>query len=182
MLVPHCCFQNLMNYHHSSFPPCVCCLSLWAVRPLPEIVLVKLVSTKLQKNRCPRMRGARWWTADQSDPIEEAHQEISPTLKMSPEIAPTAIDTQEDSQGDKRSNDEKSGTSPEKQKTKRTSAPALKGGSMGPDGSTLIDLGGSGECGWRALACMIAVHNSPKHLVSSLSLGLAGGHYLKNCR
>ena len=39
--------------------------------------------------------------------------------------------------------------------------PTLQGGSTGPIGSLLINLGGNGECGWRSLAFMISTCNRP---------------------
>lgn len=55
------------------------------------------------------------------------------------------------------------GGSPGKKKSKKASVePILQGGSTGPSGSVLINLGGSGECGWRALSWSIAVANNPK--------------------
>ena len=118
----------------------------------------KRVPTKEEVEKEQKLRGSRWWSADDTDPIEA--MAITPTQKFEVAVADTAMD--EDTQD----NNGKRAPTPEKalpgNKKKKVDAPkpVLKGGSMGPEGSSLIDLGGSGECGWRALSCMIALCNS----------------------
>ena len=116
--------------------------------------------TKEEKEKERKMRGTRWWSAADEDPIE-----VSPTHKFEPEVAPTVMDT--DEANPKRSQDGKSeeATSPEKKKVKKNmpkAKPVLQGGSTGPDGSILINLGGGGDCGWRALAYMVATAHNPQ--------------------
>ena len=118
-----------------------------------------------EKERDKQLKGSRWWSADMSDPIEEGN-EVSPTERYTPEVAATVMDVDEsgksvDSQAGKRATaDNGKNGSPEKKRTKKSSpAVTLQGGSTGPIGSLLINLGGSGECGWRALAWSIAVAN-----------------------
>ena len=116
--------------------------------------------TKEEKEKERKMRGTRWWSAADEDPIE-----VSPTQKFEPEVAPTVMET--DDVTAKRTQEGKSeeATSPEKKKTKTTAPktkPVLQGGSTGPDGSILINLGGGGDCGWRALAYMVATAHSPQ--------------------
>ena len=116
--------------------------------------------TKEEQAKEQRMRGTRWWSADDSDPIE-----ISPTHKFEPQVAATEMDT--DDGATKRTQEGKSqeASSPDKKKSKKNepkAKPVLQGGSTGPDGSILVNLGGGGDCGWRALSYMVATHNSPK--------------------
>ena len=133
-----------------------------------------------QKQRKPRaedkeqdkqIKGSRWWSADMSDPIEESN-EVSPTLKYSPEVAATVMDVDEgdkdgagESQAGKRSPaDVSKNESPMKKKTKTAAKIAspeatLQGGSQGPLGSILLNLGGGGDCGWRSLAWSFATAN-----------------------
>ena len=133
-----------------------------------------------QKQRKPRaedkeqdkqIKGSRWWSADMSDPIEESN-EVSPTLRYSPEVAATVMDVDEgdkdgagESQAGKRSPaDVSKNESPKKKKTKTAAKIAspeatLQGGSQGPLGSILLNLGGGGDCGWRSLAWSFATAN-----------------------
>eukprot|EP00434_Breviolum_minutum_P043821 symbB.v1.2.039081.t1/scaffold6338.1/size21769/1 len=128
----------------------------------------KRTPTEEERSKETRVKGSRWWSADDTDPIEA----VSPTKTFEAEIAPTVMETDEqDGQGGKRSQESqpgavKEGNSPEKKKSKRAPAllsPVLKGGCSGPDGSVLIDLGGGGDCGWRALAYMVATQHSPQN-------------------
>ena len=128
----------------------------------------KRTPTEEEKSKETRVKGSRWWSADDTDPIEA----VSPTESFEAEIAPTVMEVEDqEGQGGKRSQEAQSGaakegTSPEKKKSKRTStlpSPVLKGGCSGPDGSVLIDLGGGGDCGWRALAYMVATQHSPQN-------------------
>lgn len=127
----------------------------------------KRIPSAEEKEKEHRVRGTKWWSADQDDPVEDM---ITPTLKYESEVAATKLDTQEDDDmkgagesegGSKREQENKEGSPPAK-KTKKGKAPevALQGGSMGPEGSTLIDLGWAGDCGWRALSVMVAAHNA----------------------
>ena len=135
----------------------------------------KRVPKEEEKEQEHRVRGTRWWSADNTDPMEE----ISPTIVYEVEVAPTKVDeTQaEDQNGDsemgsadaanKREKDDNASGSPAKQppakKVKKNIVvePILKSGSQGPGGSVLLDLGGGGDCGWRALSMMISLHNQP---------------------
>ena len=88
------------------------------------------------------MRGTRWWSADDQDPIE-----VSPTQKFEAEVAPTLMETEEGDGTEKRTQDgqSKEAISPEKKKAKKNeikAKPVLQGGSTGPEGSILINLGG----------------------------------------
>ena len=117
-----------------------------------------------------QLKGSRWWSSDMSDPIEDANV-VTPTLKYTPEIAPTVMDVDEedgkggDSQAGKRGSIESNkNESPQKKKTKTatkvaSSDAALQGGSQGPLGSILLNLGGGGDCGWRSLAWSFATAN-----------------------
>ncbi len=128
----------------------------------------KRVPTEEEREKEHRVRGSHWWTAEDSDPIEDV---ITPTVPYDPQIADTLMDSPEGAgevngtdNTNKREPETKTDGSPKKKKSKRVSTPsagvALKGGSMGPSGSTLVDLGGAGECGWRALSVMIAIANA----------------------
>ena len=44
----------------------------------------------------------------------------------------------------------------------------FSGGQPGPCNSTLIEVGGSGECGWRALALMIAMQNQKRSSIENV--------------
>ena len=127
----------------------------------------KRVPTEEEKANEKRPRGARW-CADDQDPIEAFAETISPTEKFEPEVAETEMDVEATEGTGKRSQDDPNkAASPEKKKTKKAgggakATPVLQGGCSGPEGSTLIDLGGGGDCGWRALAYMVATHNSPQ--------------------
>ena len=133
-----------------------------------------------QKQRKPKaedkenekqIRGSRWWSADMSDPIEDTN-EVSPTLRYTPEVGATVMDVDEDGKGGdsqagagKRLPDSSKNESPQKKKKTKTTAKlaspevTLQGGSQGPIGSILLNLGGGGDCGWRALAWSFATAN-----------------------
>ena len=128
----------------------------------------KRTPTEEEKANEKRLRGARW-CADDTDPIEAFAETISPTVKFAPEVAETEMDVEATEGATKRSQDDQNkAASPEKKKTRKAgggvkATPVLQGGCSGPEGSTLIDLGGGGDCGWRALAYMVATHNSPQN-------------------
>ena len=117
--------------------------------------------SKEEQAKEQRMRGTRWWSADDTDPIE-----VSPTHRFEPQVAATEMDIEDGDGATKRTQEGKSqeASSPDKKKSKKTepkAKPVLQGGSTGPDGSILVNLGGGGDCGWRALSYMVATHNSP---------------------
>ena len=96
--------------------------------------------TKEEKEKERKMRGTRWWSAADEDPIE-----VSPTQKFEPEVAPTVMET--DDVTVKRTQEGKSeeATSPEKKKTKTTAPktkPVLQGGSTGPGKKVGTVVGG----------------------------------------
>ena len=119
----------------------------------------KRVPPKEEVEKEQKLRGSRWWSADDTDPIEA--MEISPTQKFEAKVADTVMDEETQDPAGKRASIPEKPLPGSKKKKVDTPKPVLKGGSMGPEGSSLLDLGGSGECGWRALSCMIALHNSP---------------------
>ena len=121
--------------------------------------------SKEEKEKDKQLKGARWWSSDMTDPIEDL-TEVTPTLQFSPEVAATVmdVDDKDNENGDgtagKRAAFEgNKGSSPHKKKPKKAAEETLQGGSQGPIGSILLNLGGSGECGWRALSWSIAVAN-----------------------
>ena len=125
-----------------------------------------------EKEKDKHIKGARWWSSDMSDPIEQIadSNEVSPTLRYTPEVAETLMDVddvenQGEGQAGKRLSAEagKNG-SPQKKRTRTTGKTAspeatLQGGSQGPLGSLLLNLGGGGDCGWRSLAWSFATAN-----------------------
>ena len=78
---------------------------------------------------------SHWW---------DAEREVSPTLRYSPEVAPTLVDTQME--------DTQSTSSPLKKKS-RTDASQPR---LGPGGFELKDMGGQGDCGYRCIAYGVA--------------------------
>ncbi len=119
------------------------------------------------KEKDKQIRGSRWWSADMSDPIDDS-KEITPTEKFTPDVAATVMDVDTDEEnkegegqnGKRLQAETTKNVSPQKKKSKRSSPEAtLQGGSQGPLGSLLLNLGGSGECGWRALAWSLAIAN-----------------------
>jgi len=119
--------------------------------------------------------GSSWWHKDATfdDPIE-VDDEIEPTLKWEAEVAPTVMDADADMQGkegnskaEKSKSEESTGLSPPKKKVKgggkkkEEDIDRIGGGMPGPGKkTTIIDTGGSGDCGWRALSFSVAAHNA----------------------
>jgi len=119
--------------------------------------------------------GSSWWHKDATfdDPIE-VDEEIDATLKWEAEIATTVPDTDTEMNGqDGKSKAEKSkmedstGNSPPKKKVKGggkkkvEDVDRIEGGMPGPGKkTTIIDTGGCGDCGWRALSFSVAAHNA----------------------
>lgn len=92
---------------------------------------------------------------------------VSPTLKFQSEIAPALVDTQleDDSMEDppesrKRTEREGAKNSPTKKKLKVPVELEVRGGMKGPGGKLIVDAGGDGTCGWRALAYCLAECNA----------------------
>ena len=98
-----------------------------------------------------------------NDPIEDDNVEVqnkgtSPTIPFSLQVAETALDSTCDSQDPNGENSK----SPPKKKSKMSVSETkfqIANGCRGPDGFQLADLGGSGNCAWRALAWMISKQN-----------------------
>ena len=131
-----------------------------------HITVQRWKKTRKVEEEEKKYKGSKWWSEDLSDPIEELS--VDPTLAFSPEVAPTLVDpaTQEGKDVDmtdekKRSPDDTSKVSPAKKKARGTTSarPRLGGGSAGPQGTTLLDCGGAGDCGWRAISVQIAALN-----------------------
>ena len=125
--------------------------------------------TAEDKENDKQIKGSRWWSSEMNDPIEDV-DEVSPTLGFTAEVAATVMDVDDDSKpadtqaGKRASGDTTKNGSPQKKKTKTASKiaspeAALQGGSQGPLGSLLLNLGGGGDCGWRSLAWSFATAN-----------------------
>ena len=109
----------------------------------------------------------RWYV--ESDAFEV---QVSPTLPFEPDIAATLIDSQDTQAEENNDKDMKDGNSESKGKKTpagTTISPVKKkmkieetkvtGGMPGPDGTRTLDLGGTGDCAWRCLACQLAMTN-----------------------
>ena len=123
--------------------------------------------------------GARWWSKDtEFDPIEDTEMESKDkdkeeiTQTWPDTAAPTAMDDASAGNvnaGDEDQEDkEKSGSPPKKKSKHETKKPDLdkvSDGSAGPPvgarKTTIVDTGGKGDCGWRALAYAISYINKP---------------------
>lgn len=130
---------------------------------------------KVQKQQLQPITGPKWWSEDNlhsemdDDPIETEETgktEISTTVPFTAEIAKTVADSAEDvnmdDQEGKRKSDEAVNTTVKKFKPTKTKK-KLAGGQPGPGtGTTLLDTGGQGDCGWRALAYSLAKANTGK--------------------
>eukprot|EP00434_Breviolum_minutum_P005586 symbB.v1.2.004926.t1/scaffold281.1/size241006/7 len=117
--------------------------------------------------------GSSWWHKDATfdDPIE-VDDEVEPTVKWEAEIAETVPDTEmeasaENGKGEKSKMEESTGSSPPKKKVKgggkkkAEDIDKIVGGMPGPGKkSTIIDTGGCGDCGWRALSFSVGAHNA----------------------
>ena len=130
---------------------------------------------KVQKQHLQPITGPKWWSEDNlhnemdEDPIETdatGKAGVSATIPFSAEIAKTVpdpddADNMDESEG-KRKNDESNSSSVKKFKPNKTKR-KLAGGQPGPGSSTsLLDTGGQGDCGWRALAYSLAKVNTGK--------------------
>ena len=126
---------------------------------------------KVQKQQLQPITGPKWWSEDNlhDDPIEiEATSKdgVPPTVPFTAEIAMTEVDATEadinmDDQDGKRKNDTATNASVKKFKPTKAKK-KLAGGQPGPGSSTLLDTGGQGDCGWRALAYSLAKANTGK--------------------
>eukprot|EP00438_Fugacium_kawagutii_P018725 Skav212354 [mRNA] locus=scaffold3038:39285:46781:+ [translate_table: standard] len=119
-----------------------------------NLMIIPWVSQSSKKKvEQERVCGRRWYDPQKHydpDPIED--------VKMS-QVAPTALDppTPEDPKA-------KAINSPDKKKQKREKEPLipLTHGMPGPPQCkcTIADAGGQGECGWRAIGLVVAMHNT----------------------
>lgn len=112
------------------------------------------------------LSGPRYWFSSGNE------YDISPTEAFVAQIAPTALDTQDEDEGEEKQAEvekkdedmevkegkgevrkapEKTGGSPQPKKPKIAK---LRGGMMGPPGthSHTVELGGTGDCAWRSIA------------------------------
>ena len=146
-------------------------------------VLVKRWEKRRQPDESTPIAGAgqRWWHKSATfDPIEEDLTATWPD-GAEEEPQPTIMDaTAEDADGDDNMNGNKreqnaekpqNGTSPPKKKSKQGGEKPIKpdydrvaGGMPGPEAqgrrTTVIDTGGRGNCGWRALSFAVAGLNN----------------------
>lgn len=119
---------------------------------------VRKIDTKVVK-----ITGPKWWSVDNlhDDPIEvedTQKQTITPTVAFVPEVAATEIDSTMNDAESKRKLEENTSSLAKRMKGGgKGKARKLAGGQAGPSGSSLIDLGGSGDCGWRALSYMLSL-------------------------
>ena len=124
------------------------------------MTIVPWQAGRKQKDETERLCGRRWFNPDApiDDPIEE---ELSPTLRFTPAIAATQIDTPE-SETQKSGTEEGSGEPepiPKRRRAEKHSQ--LVGGMQGPDpGTHLLNCGGDGDCGWRCASVLLAMRNS----------------------
>ena len=142
------------------------CYQTLAGQKVVHITIQRWKKQRKQEEESKKIQGVRWWSADDKDPIEDLC--TAPTVKMSPDdIEPTLIDaTMEESQNGKRTQEGGSNSSPAKKKSRaqKEEAAKLGGGSVGPHGTTLLDCGGSGDCGWRSIGVQLAYLNSQKSI------------------
>lgn len=98
----------------------------------------------------------RWWEAS-SPPVT-----VSPTLPFSPKVAATCLDAETqgseivDDLQTERTNGKTGSPEPKKPKVEG----GIRAGYRGPAGTTVLDCGGAGDCGYRVLAFTIAMQNS----------------------
>ena len=111
--------------------------------------------------------GSSWWHKDATfdDPIE-VDEEVEPTVKWEAEIAETVPDTGMEA-SEENGKGGNTGSSPPKKKVKgggkkkAEDLDKMVGGMPGPGKkSTIIDTGGCGDCGWRALSFSMGAHNA----------------------
>ena len=103
---------------------------------------------KMDASHDKKLNGNQWWTHDENDPIEDCPPTVLDTTQMEVESI------EETSQKDKAA-----ANSPPKKKFK-VEARKLCGGQPGPNGTTLVEVQGDGECGWRAAALGISLINN----------------------
>lgn len=132
--------------------------------------------TVRRPEQAEKLCGVRWYHKDLEYPEKEEEQEITPTVPFTAEIAQTVPDfsatdkdnspNDEDMEDDGKKTGVKCGVM-EEEKTKRTklkttdaAVSRISGGMAGPDGTIVRDLGGEGDCGWRAAAWLLAMVNS----------------------
>eukprot|EP00435_Cladocopium_sp_Y103_P059116 s939_g21.t1 len=117
-----------------------------------------------------RLTGPKWWGVEMlqpDDPIEVDCEE-SKTVSLTNDVAATQLDSQDEevkSGEDKKKKGMESQTSPPKKRTKvvaekETKVASVFDGMVGPGRTTVRDLKGDGDCGWRTLAYMIAQQNA----------------------
>jgi len=121
-----------------------------------------------------KISGPKWWSVD--DPIEvdkpqdqemKEGDAVSPTVCFQPEVADTALDNDTDMEAEAKRKLETSTPAVKWQKSAFGAAKGARGrkvtgGQAGPGSSSLLDTGGRGDCGWRALAYMLAALNTRK--------------------
>ena len=117
-----------------------------------------------------KITGPRWWSADNlhDDPIEveDDNPTVSPTIPFEASVAPTALDSGNSMEVDleikRRRDGPADSTSKRVKGAGKGKAKKLTGGQPGPGGSSLLDTGGQGDCGWRALSFMLSDLNTRK--------------------
>ena len=102
---------------------------------------------KVDVNHDKKLTGNQWWTHDASDPIEDCPPTLIDHTQMEVETQDEALLK------------EATAKSPPKKKLK-AEARKLCGGQPGPSGTTLVEVQGEGECGWRAAALGISLINN----------------------
>ena len=128
---------------------------------------------KWQKHRkvedCEKLTGPRWWTEDMSMP-DILETQIDATLTQTwPDQ--NMEEPKEENLNEKKKADTHTGESPPSKKaktdeplsaklTKTLSQDVVVDGHRGPGATHAINLGGQGNCGWRALAFGISQHNT----------------------
>ena len=132
---------------------------------------VRVVDSKITK-----ISGPKWWSKDNlhDDPIEEADAEVgtevSPTIAFQSEIAATEQDDSQmdESEGKRKSPDGVVQPLKIAKTAFRGRVHKLAGGQPAPGQGSLLDCGGRGDCGWRAMSFMLAQANSPKKTVEEI--------------
>jgi len=142
-----------------------------------HIYIRKWEKVRVVDSKITRISGPKWWSKDNlhDDPIEEveskdAEMEVSATLKFQPEIEKTQLDeTQmEESEGKRKNDDTISQPTKLAKTTSKGKIHKLAGGQVAPGQGFLLDCGGRGDCGWRALSFMLGQANSQKKTTEEL--------------
>eukprot|EP00438_Fugacium_kawagutii_P001277 Skav218594 [mRNA] locus=scaffold3628:37675:44778:+ [translate_table: standard] len=121
--------------------------------------------------------GAKWFDHKFLEKEEKAAvvvREVKPTLidPPTPEVMEVDANTDEKRkiQSDNKSKDKS-------KKARATHEPEVKHGMAGPSQTKVIDLGGTGDCGWRACGFLLALYNTkepdnyPKQIPRAQQLG-----------